>query len=158
MRNRHLHPFFARHLGTVSFFSSDIWGPFLSSRATSEDPFPFHMRHLWTLSLRHGRGHEFVGSARETSCSEKRELCIDHLPVRIQNLWWRERLLRLQLLVRIRFVVEMIRWTGLAPWEFGLSFPGSLTFLSRRSEVAVCEVVWCLADALILTSNARDLI
>jgi len=31
------------------------------------------------------------------------------------------------LLVRIHFVVEMIRWTGLAPWEFEFLFPGSLT-------------------------------
>jgi len=31
------------------------------------------------------------------------------------------------LLVRIHFVVVMIRWTGLAPWEFEFPFPGSLT-------------------------------
>jgi hypothetical protein len=31
------------------------------------------------------------------------------------------------LLVRIHFIIEMIRWTGLAPWEFEFSFPGSLT-------------------------------
>jgi len=31
------------------------------------------------------------------------------------------------LLVRIHFIVVMIRWTGLAPWEFELHFPGSLT-------------------------------
>ena len=30
------------------------------------------------------------------------------------------------LLVRIHFIIEMIRWTGLAPWEFEFSFPGSL--------------------------------
>jgi len=35
------------------------------------------------------------------------------------------------LLVRIHFIIVMIRWTGLAPWEFGFSLPGSLisTFL-----------------------------
>ena len=35
------------------------------------------------------------------------------------------------LLVRIHFIIVMIRWTGLAPWEFELPFPGSLpsTFL-----------------------------
>jgi len=35
------------------------------------------------------------------------------------------------LLVRIHFILEMIWWTGLAPWEFELPFPGSLisTFL-----------------------------
>ena len=31
------------------------------------------------------------------------------------------------LLVRIDFVIEMIWWTGLAPWEFEFLFPGSLT-------------------------------
>ena len=33
--------------------------------------------------------------------------------------------------VRINFIIEMIRWTGLAPWEFEFPFPGSLasTFL-----------------------------
>ena len=36
------------------------------------------------------------------------------------------------LLVQIHFIIVMIRWTGLAPWEFELPFPGSLTstFLS----------------------------
>ena len=35
------------------------------------------------------------------------------------------------LLVRIHFIIVMIWWTGLAPWEFEFSFPGSLipTFL-----------------------------
>ena len=31
------------------------------------------------------------------------------------------------LLVRIHFIIEMIWWTGLAPWEFEFPFPGSLT-------------------------------
>ena len=36
------------------------------------------------------------------------------------------------LLVRIHFIIVMIRLTGLAPWEFEFPFPGSLTstFLS----------------------------
>ena len=29
--------------------------------------------------------------------------------------------------VRIHFIMVMIRWTGLAPWEFAFSFPGSIT-------------------------------
>ena len=35
------------------------------------------------------------------------------------------------LLVRIHLIIVMIRWTGLAPWEFEFPFPGSLlsTFL-----------------------------
>ena len=32
------------------------------------------------------------------------------------------------LLVRIRCIIAMIRWGGLAPWEFDFPFPGSLTF------------------------------
>ena len=37
------------------------------------------------------------------------------------------------LLVRIHFIIVMIRWTGLAPWEFEFPVPGSLpsTFLSQ---------------------------
>ena len=31
------------------------------------------------------------------------------------------------LLVRIYLIIVMIRWTGLASWEFELAFPGSLT-------------------------------
>ena len=31
------------------------------------------------------------------------------------------------LLVRIHYIIVMIRWTGLAPWEFEFPFPGSLT-------------------------------
>ena len=29
--------------------------------------------------------------------------------------------------VRIHFIIVMIRWTGLAPWEFEFRSPGSLT-------------------------------
>ena len=31
------------------------------------------------------------------------------------------------LLIRNHFIIVMIRWTGLAPWEFEFPFPGSLT-------------------------------
>ena len=39
------------------------------------------------------------------------------------------------LLVQIHFIIEMIRWTGLAPWEFEFSFPDTLisTLLASRS-------------------------
>ena len=38
------------------------------------------------------------------------------------------------LLVRIHSIIVMIRWTGLAPWEFEFPFPGRLasTFLGRK--------------------------
>jgi len=31
------------------------------------------------------------------------------------------------LLVRMHLIIVMIRWTGIAPWEFEFPFPGSLT-------------------------------
>ena len=31
------------------------------------------------------------------------------------------------LLVRVHFIIVMIRWTGLGPWEFQSPFPGTLT-------------------------------
>jgi len=36
------------------------------------------------------------------------------------------------LLVRINFIIVIIRWTGFVPWEFEFPFPGSLasTFLT----------------------------
>ena len=43
------------------------------------------------------------------SCMKEREFFIDNL------------------LVRIHCIIVMIRWTGLAPWEFEFAFPGSLT-------------------------------
>ena len=36
------------------------------------------------------------------------------------------------LLVRVHFVIVMIRWTGHAPWDFGFPFLGSLTPATRH--------------------------
>ena len=47
------------------------------------------------------------------------------------------------LLVRIHLIIVMMRWTGLAPWEFEFPFPGSLTPL-------------CLCLALSLSRAVRD--
>ena len=46
----------------------------------------------------------------------QREFCIDNLPI------------------RIHFIIGMIWWTGLAPWDFEFPFPGSLipTFLGQE--------------------------
>jgi len=43
------------------------------------------------------------------------------------------------LLVRIHFIIVMVRWTGLAPWEFEFPFLGSLTstFLEILNKVKV---------------------
>ena len=42
------------------------------------------------------------------------------------------------LLVRIHFIIVMIGWTGLAPWEFEFPFPGSLTSTSLRTIERLC--------------------
>ena len=52
------------------------------------------------------------------------------------------------LLVRIHLIIVMIRWTGLAPWEFEFPFPGSLTstFLAQREELFrfefLAQLIW----------------
>ena len=38
------------------------------------------------------------------------------------------------LLVRIHVIIVMVRWTGLAPWEFEFPFPGSLTYTFLASQ------------------------
>jgi len=45
------------------------------------------------------------------------------------------------LLVRIHFIIEMIWWSGFAPWEFEFSFPGSLksTFLGMQGKFPLHE-------------------
>ena len=57
--------------------------------------------------------------ALETNNPSEREFFIDNL------------------LVRIHFIIEMIWWTSLAPWDFEFPFPGSLisTFLGAQHVV-----------------------
>ena len=50
-----------------------------------------------------------VSRSRGPTRSKEREFFIDNL------------------LVRIHFIILMIRWNGLAPWSFELPFPGNLT-------------------------------
>ena len=45
------------------------------------------------------------------------------------------------LLVRIHFIIAMIRWTGLAPWGFEFPFPGSLTSVPQHSSTTTR---WCM--------------
>jgi len=49
----------------------------------------------------------------------------------------------------------MIRWTGLAPWEFELPFPGSLasTFLKRPATQRISAPLWGFRRALFLMSE-----
>ena len=42
------------------------------------------------------------------------------------------------LLARIHFDIVIIRWTGLAPWEFEFPFPGSLTSTFLRKLLRWC--------------------
>jgi hypothetical protein len=66
----------------------------------------------WTLDGSRDAQRELTGSP--SASRSEREFFLDNL------------------LVRIDCIVVMIRWTGLAPWEFKSSFPGSLasTFLA----------------------------
>ena len=45
------------------------------------------------------------------------------------------------LLVRIHLIIVMIKWIGLVPWEFEISFAGSLTstFQRARTTPAGCN-------------------
>jgi len=44
------------------------------------------------------------------------------------------------LLVRIHFIIVMIRWTGLAPWEFGFPLPPATPSCEDRVETgSYCE-------------------
>ena len=40
-----------------------------------------------------------------------------------------------KLLVRVHLIIVMIRWTGLAPWEFEFSFPGGRAFTFLASTI-----------------------
>ena len=53
------------------------------------------------------------------------------------------------LLVRIHLIIAMIRWTGIAPWEFEFPFPGSLTstFLGAPSTcISAVKKIWHIED------------
>jgi len=50
------------------------------------------------------------------------------------------------LLVRIRFIIVMLRRTGLAPWEFEFPFPGDLTSRTLKSQP---EALWQVVDIVL---------
>ena len=72
--------------------------------------FPFHMKFLFQQA----RGKRTSWSRLPSRSLPERDFFIDNL------------------LVRIHFIVVMMRWSGLAPLEFVSSFPGSLTSTFRR--------------------------
>ena len=72
----------------------------------------FHPDEHW----RHGHGAN-VSAFAPSTCPWEGDFFIDNL------------------LVRIHYILEMIWWTGLAPWEFECPFPGSITFAFPRAQV-----------------------
>ena len=44
------------------------------------------------------------------------------------------------LLVRIHFIIVMIRWTGLAPWGFEFPFPGTARVDSWKGLLVLCRL------------------
>ena len=66
------------------------------------------------------RSHERVGPLSETTFPVSVSICCAS-PAREREFFIDN------LLVRIHFIIVMIRWTGLAPWEFEFPFAGSLT-------------------------------
>jgi len=67
-----------------------------------------------------------------------------HLPTRIDSefvLSEREFFID-NLVVRIHFIIVMIGWTGLAPWEFEIPFPGSRTSTFLSGFELRLTVVW----------------
>jgi len=56
------------------------------------------------------------------------------------------------LLVRIHFIIEMIRCTGLAPWEFEFPFPGSLTSAFLQG----AGIDWGTAEGLAFASLLQE--
>jgi len=60
-------------------------------------------------------------------------------------------------LVRIHFIIVMIRWTGLAPWEFEFSFRGSLAsaFLGHRHLLALPQSIWANQFFFFITLKPR---
>ena len=61
------------------------------------------------------------------------------------------------LLIRIHFIIEMIRWTGLAPSEFEFRFPGSLISTFLRAGFATYPGAGYVLDINAANSNPKHL-
>ena len=75
---------------------------------------------IWRSSLNKSEYHRITRSCCFCRTCQQKEFFIDNL------------------LVRIHFIIEMIRWTGLAPWEFEFPFPASIPqgFMLQGSRAA----------------------
>ena len=63
--------------------------------------------------------------------AKERKICIDDL------------------LVRTHFIIEMIWWTGLAPWEFEFPFPGSLTSTFPCTAIHLIRMSTCIVTSVV---------
>ena len=92
--------------------------------------------HTHYLSLTHSLSHSLSLSLSHTpylsvshclSLSQAIEADVMERQCWLVPLTLERNFFNVNLLVRIHFIIVMIRWTGLAPWEFEFPFPGSLT-------------------------------
>jgi len=65
--------------------------------------------------------HEVEESANHRERPEEEQVGPDHRPHLKRDLFIEN------ILVRIHFIILIIRWTGRAPWEYEFPFPGILT-------------------------------
>ena len=97
----------------------------------------FFLSSLFLSSLKLGDTKVYSLNPRsdcEMTCVDQ-QLTVSSQPSRPASAWLERYFFIDNLLVRVHFVIEMIRWTGLVPWEFEFSFSGSLasTFLGGRA-------------------------
>ena len=62
------------------------------------------------------------------------------------------------LLVRIHYSIVMIRWSGLAPWEFESPFPGSLTSTFQNGQDTSLQqtCTWSLHSSRLWRRGERE--
>ena len=82
-----------------------------------------------------------AGSGQKENYVSKHYVCIadpfQSILVEVRIFFSQSDIIYFNLLARIYFIIEIILWTGLAPWGFKISFPGSLisTFLVGPSHL-----------------------
>ena len=57
------------------------------------------------------------------------------------------------LLVRMDLIIDMIWWTGLAPWESEFPFPGSLVFPFLIHLAGMRLTRYAIVDIIVATAN-----